>query len=275
MNMLKLRAGGRLAYFDRGSGEPLLLLRPIGGSILSWSTFADVLATRLRVIAFDPRGAAGGSSPAPWSTSTRTMVSDAVELLDHLGLPSAHIYGISLGGMVASWLAVDFPERVRRLVLASTLPCGTEVSKRSFFKGFGIARCMMRAPRDAEACMAARILSGEFRARHPAEVQRIQALARSQPATHRGLMILLAAAARHDVRQRLREIVCPTLLLVGEYDRFLTVESQRELMRDVRGAKFAQVPAAGHDISTEAPERTAEEVIAHVEAADSSAAGHR
>src|SRR5688572_26707767 len=164
MKTCALSDGGHLAYAERGSGPPILLVRPLGGSMQSWGRFADTLARRLRVISFDPRGAAGASSRAPLRTSTRSMARDARELLDRLQLERVHIYGISLGGMVASWLAVDAPERVDRLVLASTLPSGWEVSSDALGRGVAVARCMLKPAREAEACMALRILSQQFRA---------------------------------------------------------------------------------------------------------------
>ncbi|HEX6244901.1 MAG TPA: alpha/beta fold hydrolase, partial [Polyangiales bacterium] len=100
MNRCRLEDGGHLAYREHGDGPPILLLRPLGGSTQSWGRFADRLARRLRVISFDPRGAAGGSSRAPLRASTRDMARDARALLDHLGLARVHVYGISLGGMV-------------------------------------------------------------------------------------------------------------------------------------------------------------------------------
>ncbi len=264
MSIASLPDGGYLAYLDRGAGVPLLLLRPVGGSMAAWARFADVLAEQVRVIVFDPRGAAGGSSAAPWLTTTRSMARDAKALLDHLGLPCVHVYGISLGGMVASWLCVDAPERVARLTLASTLPMGVEVRKQALDRGISIAKCMLRSPRETEACMAVRILSREFRARQPDEVERIQARARSQPATHRGLLTLLAAAARHDVRAQLPKIAAATLVLVGAHDPFLTLQSQRELLGRIPDARFDVIAGAGHDVSAEAPDATATRVLAHL-----------
>lgn len=264
MNECRLEDGGRLAYSERGSGEPVLLLRPLGGSMRAWGIFAESLARTLHVIMFDPRGAAGGSSRAPLRTSTRSMARDARALLDHLGLPRVHVYGISLGGMVASWLAVDAPERVARLVLASTLPRGWEVSADALGRGVKLARCLLRPAREAEACLALRILSHEFRARHPDAAARIRAESLGQPASHRGLLQLAAAAARHDVRAQLGHIRAPTLLLAGELDPLLTLPTQQELLHGIADARLELIPGAGHDVSMEAPVLTAERVLAHL-----------
>ena len=100
--------GGRLAYDVAGpaNAPAILLIRPLGGWRASWGEFAAALARVLRVIAFDPRGA--GDSSAARLASTRAMARDARALLAALSIPRAHVYGISLGGMVA-WDGAQLP----------------------------------------------------------------------------------------------------------------------------------------------------------------------
>jgi pimeloyl-ACP methyl ester carboxylesterase len=258
---ISLPDGGRLAYREQGRGPPLLLLRPLGGSLVSWDRFAELLADSVRVIAFDPRGV-GRSSPAPLLMSTRQMARDARALLRGLGLSSAHVYGISLGGMVASWLSIDTPECVQKLVLASTLPRG--LSAHAPRNLAALARSLLHAPAETEAELATRILSPQFRATHPDRVRRIQELARQHPATHRALATLCLAALRHDARRELFKLHADTLVLIGEYDPILTVDSQRVLLGALPHAQYALIERAGHDLSVEAPEQTAARVLAHV-----------
>lgn len=253
--------GGRLAFREQGAGEPVLLLRPLGGSLVSWERFADLLAERVRVIAFDPRGV-GRSSRAPLLMSTRQMADDARALLDHLGVDSAHVYGISLGGMVATWLALDAPERVRKLVLASTLPRAATAHVPGNIGD--IARSLLHTAAETEAALATRILSSQFRREHPERVRRVQELARQYPAPHRTLVTLALAALRHDVRRELPRLRAETLLLFGEYDPILSIRSQRELLAGLPRAQLTVIEQAGHDLSVEAPERSAARVLAHV-----------
>jgi 3-oxoadipate enol-lactonase len=257
--------GGRLEYEIRGEGMPLLLIPPLVGSTHTWGRFADMLAGRAQVIAFDPRGM-GDSSPAPFFTTTRGMARDALALIDHLGIERAHIYGISLGGMVASWLAVDAPKRVDRLVLASTLPRGLEISRAHAASGITIATCLFRTARDAQSCMATRVLSPSFRDANPEEVRRLKKSAKKNSASSRDLQAIMAATAMHDIRSRLRDIKAETLLLFGENDMLLTFESQVELMRGIPNAGFRVINGAGHDISIEAPAETAARVLEHIKA---------
>lgn len=255
-----LRDGGRLAYTVRGKGPALLLVRPVGGSMLSWGGFADALARRLKVIAFDARGT-GASSEAPRAITTRSMARDAAALLEHVNVSRAHVLGLSLGGMVASWLAVDAAAKVDRLVLVSTLPRGLSVKKGAVLRGLRLARCLALPPADAEACLVTEILSRAFREQHPEAVAAVQKIARRQPASRSSLLAMLRAAARHDVRARLHEIAAPTLVIAGEYDPLLTKDSQRRLLAEIPRATFEVIAGAGHDLSIEAPEQTAEHVL--------------
>lgn len=261
--------GGRLAYEVRGSGPPLLLVRPLGGSMRSWGRFADDLAERTQVIMFDSRGT-GGSSSAPWRMTTRNMARDARSLLDGLGIERAHVYGISLGGMVASWLAIDAPERVGQLVLASTLPRGSMVRLIPWRRAVELARCMVKGPGETAACMAEQILSPQFRAAYPDEVRRIREAARYSPASHGALISLLLAAATHDVVAVLQKITATVLVLIGEYDPLLTLESQKRLLHQLKDASYDLLLGAGHDVSAEAPRVTAHRVLTSIEAYESS-----
>lgn len=263
MNEVVLPDGGRLSIALQGSGSPLLLVRPLGGSLVSWGPFADALASQMRVIAFDARGT-GCSSSAPLSTTTQSMAADALAVLDALGIERAHVFGSSLGGMVASWLAIDAPARVDRLVLASTPVRGIDVLSGGWRRGLALARCFLQPPRAAQACLATHVLSSQFRAAHLDEVRRIQARARARPASHRGVLTLLRAAARHDIDARVRDIHATTLVIAGERDALLVAPKQRELTSLLRQARLAVVPSAGHDVSTEAPAVVADLVMSHL-----------
>src|SRR3712207_5539058 len=110
----------RIYYDDHGGDGPALLLVPGIPAISSdWFPFAERLAERFRVVVYDNRGS--GRSDAPLGPYTVPQLArDAVAVLDALGIERAHVFGVSLGGMIAQELALGFPGRVERLVLGGT-----------------------------------------------------------------------------------------------------------------------------------------------------------
>ena len=242
-------------------GEPVLLLRPLGGSMPLWGRFRERLAERARVIAFDHAGA-GESSAAPLLIGTRGRAWDAAELLDELGIGRAHVFGVSLGGMVATWLAVEFPGRVARLCLASTPPAGLDLSASGLGRGLSLATCLARPSREVQPCLVRRVLSRAVREGDPGRAGHIAAAAAGQPARRRELLKQAAAAMLHDARDDLHRVRAPTLVLAGDQDELLGAGPQRELAAAIPGARFELVPEAGHALTLEQPDRVADLVAA-------------
>ena len=107
-----------------GDGEPLLLLAGQANSRRWWDPVRDDLAARHRTVALDALGTGASTPPDGAEYSTRRFAEDAVAVLDAAGIGRAHVYGTSMGGKVAQWLAIDHPDRVGALVLGCTTPGG-------------------------------------------------------------------------------------------------------------------------------------------------------
>ena len=107
-----------------GDGEPLLLLAGQANSRHWWDPVRDDLAARHRMVALDALGTGASTPPDGAEYSTRRFAEDAVAVLDAAGIGRAHVYGTSMGGKVAQWLAIDHPDRVGALVLGCTTPGG-------------------------------------------------------------------------------------------------------------------------------------------------------
>lgn len=109
--------GRRLHYLRRGAGEPLLLIQGLSGNHLHWGErFLSRLEPAFETIAYDHRGI-GLSDPTPAGYTIADLADDAAGLLDAVDLESAHVMGVSMGGMVAQELALRAPQRVRSLTL--------------------------------------------------------------------------------------------------------------------------------------------------------------
>ncbi len=257
--LVRTPGGGKVAYQIRGDihrREPVLLIRPLGGSMALWGPFRARLAETHGIIAYDHQGS-GYSTAAPAFITTKSLARDALSLLDDLGVGRAHVFGISLGGMVATWLAILAPERVNRLCVAAAPARGLAFSRAGLARGVSLAACLVRPRSRIEASLVDRILSREFRDGHARELREIERLADAEPTSRLALGKLALAAALHDARASLARISAPTLVLAGEHDTLLGGAAPRALAAAIRGARFEIIAGAGHDLTLEQPEATA------------------
>src|SRR6266508_2688181 len=119
------RDGVKLYWTEAGSGDPLLLIMGLGATHEWWSRLTPVVSPHFRAILFDNRGVGRSDVPqGPYSIPD--MAADAAAVLDAAGVESAHVFGASMGGMIAQELALQHPARVRSLILGCTACGGRE-----------------------------------------------------------------------------------------------------------------------------------------------------
>jgi pimeloyl-ACP methyl ester carboxylesterase len=257
MDELALPDGGWLTYRvwpSASAARPLLLLRPLGGSTALWEPLVTELGGDRPVVAFDPRGV-GSSSDAPLLQTTRQMAADALALLDGLDIDCVDVFGLSLGGMVATWLAIDARLRVGRLVLAS-LVTHRDVSLRAVGRALSLASRFV----EGERGVVRAVMSREFRRRYPALVGHILDEIRAHPSTRRNLAVRALAALRYDGEPFLPGIFAPTLLLFGGLDPLANEHARFHMLDKMPHAEMAVLPGVGHDLSLEEPNATAAEI---------------
>jgi len=239
----------RLHYDREGSGEPLLWITGFAISSEVFRTGMPAYIGEFDCIRYDNRGA--GRSQAPWRpTSMAELAGDAVALLDALGIASAHVYGLSMGGMVAQELAIRFPDRVRALVLGATTHGGPRAILPSPSIAAGLATS---AGRVRGELVAGALFSERFRREHPNEVRSALALLAAHRATARGLAGHWWSSFFHDTYARLPRIAAPTLVLHGGQDRLTPVANARVLAARIPGATLRVLPKAGHAYLFEDP----------------------
>jgi pimeloyl-ACP methyl ester carboxylesterase len=259
-----LADGGSIHYEIEGPIElepPLVLVRPLGGSIALWGPFRDELAARRRVVSFDARGS-GRSSPMPWPASIRSMAKDLLDLLDHLRLRQVDLFGLSLGAMVVTRFALDHENRVRRLVLSGPTLRGVGLLPRGVGSTLRFARCLLRSGADGEACLARQTLSISWPDELAADFERA---IRKEARGRLELLKQLAAVATYDVRREIRRLSCPTLVVAGSHDRVVTVETQRHFAAQLTRGRFEVMRNVGHDPTIEAARDIAARILAFLE----------
>jgi 3-oxoadipate enol-lactonase len=232
------RDGARIAVQTSGAGAPLLLLAGQTGSHRWWTRVRPDFDAFRRVVTLDQRGT-GDSDAPPGPYSTRGFAEDAIAVLDDLGIAQADVYGTSMGGRVAQWIAVDHPERVRRLVLGCTSPGGPHAVERG--------AAVRRALADPDAAAARRALldlmyTPEWRAAHPEPYWTLgdPGMARHARREH------LRASNGHDAWDALPRITAPTLVLHGDHDELNPTANAPLLAERIPGARLLLLPGARH-----------------------------
>jgi len=271
---------GTRIYFETFSGErksgsrsadrvPVLLLMGLGANGRLWAPAARrCLAAGFDVITIDNRGC--GRSDTPWLPwTTRTMATDAITVLDELGVEQAHVCGASLGGMVAQEVALEFPERVSKLVLACTtggFPRLDLAPRRGLLDiAGGALRSLWPGGDDAERVshfvrmVASEEFSEEIR---PGDEtwDSVEAML-EDPTPPRGYALQLLAAMRHSTWSRLGELSMPVQVHHGTDDRLMPFENGRQLVQHIPNARFVIHHGAGHALF-ECTEEVAERQLA-------------
>lgn len=242
--------GVRIAYEVRGSGDPLLLMHGLGYGRWGWEPVLDAFADESRVLFYDNRGI--GHSDVPQGPYTaRQLAEDAVAVLDAEGIEQADVVGTSLGGMAAQELAIGFPDRVSRLVLACTTPGGLS----SHPMPQQTVELMLSAPTLPPETALRRFVENALSPGAPDElVERILALRLANPFDPKGWHAQAAAGAAFDALERLPLIEAPTLVVTGTEDVVVDPRNSELLAGGIREARLERVPG-GHLFFWEDPVR--------------------
>jgi len=256
--------------FGDPEGEPLLLVMGLSGPMTWWDqAFCEQLAgAGFHVVRYDNRDTgrssrikapvrhdqlvrafATGKARAPYSMSD--LAGDAVALLDHLGLESAHVVGVSMGGMIAQTIAVEHPTRVRSLTsISSTTGRRTVGWQHPALLPRLIAP--RKAGRDAyvESSLAMWSLIGSVA--YPSDAESLRA--RATETFDRGvsasgvLRQMLAILTQGDRTPRLHNLRVPALVIHGTADKMVHVSGGRSTAAAIPGAELVLVDGMGHDL---------------------------
>ena len=246
-----------------GEGPPLLLIMGMSGTALHWGEpFLDALRRDFEVIAYDHRGV-GASSRLEGPITIVQLAEDAAGLLTALGIDSAHVLGISMGGMVAQELALAHPERVRTLTLGCTY-CGGEGSSHAAPDVLQrLTEALMSGDRERVLRAAWEVNVSAATAKNGELCARFLAIGRERPVAVPVVMAQMQAILAHDTNARLSQLAMPTLVVHGTEDQLLPVENGRLIAARTPGSHLEIFEGAGHLFFWEQPERSAELVRAH------------
>lgn len=255
--------GTELNYERGGEGEPLLLIQGMSANLLAWGRpFVSLLEESFDVISFDNRGM-GLSSPVTEAFSIAEMAGDTAALMEALEIESAHVLGISMGGMIAQELALAHPERLRSMTLGCSY-CGGPGTQLMAPDDFQLlAEAFGSGDRDrVYRVMYELNLSPAFRS-DESRYQEFTAMAEAVPSSRQAIAFQLQAIAAHDTSTRLPSLNIPTLVIHGTVDRIIGYPNGPLIASLIPGARLETLEDVGHMFWWEQPERAAELVREH------------
>lgn len=201
-----MHAGDIDMYYElHGSGDPLVLIGGLASDISQWAWLTDFCAQTNHVLAFDNRGAGRTDKPdAPYTIPM--MADDTDALMDAVGMNSATVVGISMGGRIALDLALEHPDRVARLVLVSTMASARPDGSMSRMEMLSVLSSLV------------------YRGKYP---QPRYAFARQREASR-----------SYGCIDRLREIKVPTTILHGRKDKIAPLRAAEAIRRGITGSQL-------------------------------------
>lgn len=253
---------GQIYYEESGEGPPLLLLRGLGRSSRYWLGFEKFLEDRFRVILMDQRGLGKSTAPASWKGTLLDNALDILSLMDHKGIDRFHVFGLSLGGMIALELGFLAPERLLSMTAANSSSQET-----------GLWR--LNPLRFASLLMAG--FSGRLHKRLLQDLVGPQVLLKDREAIaaawkairdEEGFPLATIAkqalmAHRFQIGSRRLPARLPVMILVGGSDRFVPPSNSRCLHRLLPGSTCKELPSAGHEITIQ-HEKIVAELISQI-----------
>lgn len=238
MDYIRFGTGGQNLIILPGLGDGL---QTVKGTALPMAFMYRIFAKKFTVYAFSRKNA------LPESCTTRDMARDLAEAMDLLGIRQADVLGVSMGGMIAQHLAIDFPEKVGKLILTVTCARPIPLLTESVEEWMDLAR-----KGDHSAFMDSnlrRIYSDGYYRKNKWMVPLVGKL--TKPKSYDRFFIQANACLTHDAFDKLHLIQAPTLVIGGGQDKALGGEASREIAARISGAQLLMYEQWGHGVYEE------------------------
>jgi 3-oxoadipate enol-lactonase len=239
----------RIHWDEEGRGAPLLLIMGLGWPSQAWYRSRPILSEKYRTIALDNRGV-GRSEAPPGPYSITQMAADAAAVLNAARINTAHIFGVSMGGMIAQEFALQYPKKVRSLILGCTAAGGPQAVRA---EQEALQVLTTRGPDPEQFAKA--ISPFIYDRGTPAErIEEDTAVRRKWYPPADAYFAQLQAIMAWEAYSRVGQIAAPTLVIHGENDRLVPPENAKLLAARIPGAKLAMIPRASHIFITDQTE---------------------
>ena len=236
---IRLGTGSRNLVILPGLGDGL---QTVKGTALPMAWMYRMFARDFTVYMFSRK------SDLPQGHSTRDMAQDLRDTMDALNIQNADILGVSMGGMIAQWLAIDHPQKVNRLVLTVTSSQPNSVLTESIEEW--IAQARQNDHRSLMASNMRKIYSDSYCRKNGWMIPILGAV--TKPKSYDRFLIQAEACLNHDAFSHLSAIQAPTLVIGGEQDKALGPDASREIAKQISDAQLKMYPQWGHGLYEEA-----------------------
>lgn len=247
--------GAEIYYESYGDGPPLVLIPGFASGAWSWAWQINDLLKNFRVITFDPRGIASSTVSENDRVSIDSIADDIAGLLEALGIERASVLGVSFGGFVAQEFALNYPDRLDRLVLASTSFGGPNhvLPSMDILTAFASTVGLNSGDRIRQYMKAG--FSPEFIARHEDEVERFCSLREQNAVPEPVYLQQLQSATVFNAESRIPGITAKTLVISGDADRVVPVQNSINIAGSILNSRLEIIPNGSHLVAIEQPER--------------------
>src|SRR5271155_3061497 len=248
--------GTKIYWDEQGQGPPILLIMGLGYTSAMWYRARPALAERYRTIALDNRGVGLSDVPlGPYSIAT--MASDAAAVLEAAGVARAHVFGVSMGGMIAQEFALQYPARTRSLILGCTAAGGPS-AVRAESKVVDVLMARGMTPEQAREAILPYIYDAATPREKIDEDIRVR-----QPwlPSAQGYMAQILAILAWESYSRIAQITAPTLVIHGKSDALVPPGNGELIAGRIPGAKLVLLGHASHLFITDQTEAAHREIL--------------
>lgn len=239
----------KIYYEVHGEGFPLIMIMGESGNVDWWDpSLIDILSKNFKTIIFDNRGV-GKTNDTDVDYAFKTLADDTIGLMDALKIKQAHVFGLSMGGKIAQEIAISYPNKVKKLILCSTM-CG---GYQAVIPSREVIDKVLKGVSDPEE-IASLVLTKEFIENNPAEVEKMIQIVKKTPISKESALRQDKAGKKFKSFKRLKMIENPTLIMHGKKDILVVPENGELLEKLIPNAKLVYFKNSAHSIYAEEPD---------------------